>query len=294
VQPAVVIMAHTAPERVRRLISVLAEQPVVLHFDAKAPAAMLEAAVRGRPDHLYVAPRHDCRLASFSMVAAELAALRVALRETEAEHVVVISGTDYPLVDPRRLGERLAARAGRSWVRTDPLPYPGWDSRLFGDGGWWRFRYRFLHRGDQLVTVRGKPLFLPVRRALPAGLAPTASEQWKIVSRRDLTDLLDVLDRRPDLLRYARSMYIPDESFLASVLNSPALMGESRLATGEPGAWVVNWPGRAPGQMHPGWFGVEDLPALAERVAAAPDKLFARKFRPDDDAVLDELERRFW
>lgn len=293
-QPAIVVLAHTAPRQVRRLVDIFDQHQIVLHCDAKAPPALFAEMTQGLPDRVLVAPRRDSRLACWSLVAAELECLRIALAQTQAEHIAVISGSDYPLVEPGRLGELLAARTGQSWIRTDPMPYRPWDSRFFHDGGLWRMKFHFPTRHGQLILVAGKPVFVPIRRRIHRDLEPTASEQWKIFCRADALAVLALVDSRRDLLRFGRSCYTPDESFIASLLASPRLFPDRPLPQGEPGAWLVNWP-REGRQHHPDWFTAEDIPALRGRLAAMPPKLFARKFDPNDgNRVVGLVERQLW
>jgi hypothetical protein len=175
------------------------------------------------------------------------------------------------------------------------MPYHRWDTRAYRDGGLWRMRFRFLSRRDQLLFVAGKPLYVPIPRRIHPDLEPTAGEEWKILARADAEALLALLDARPDLVAFGRSCYIPDESFLVSLLASPRLFPSPRLTPHDPGAWLVNWPEAGPSQRHPDCFTAEDVPALKQRLAQLPPKLFARKFDPRDGVrVVELVERLLW
>jgi Core-2/I-Branching enzyme len=303
---AVVVLAHRDPPMVRRLIAALDGVPVFLHCDAATPAPVAGAMTSGLPARVTVLPRRPTRLASWSLVAAELAALRVALAATRADHLAVLSGSDHPLVSVQDLVQELAAWKEQSYLWNVELPFPAWDTPRHPDGGLWRFTRRFLTRRDHVLFWRGIPLRWPVPRRVPAGIALRAGSQWKVYARTHVERLLHVVDTRPDLVRFWRTTLVPDESFAASVLASPALMGEDALPVCRAHAWYIRWPEGV--NYHPEWLTVDDFDDLAEARRAAPltwaeaaepsdawelpgRKLFARKFATDVDvAVLDRID----
>jgi Core-2/I-Branching enzyme len=307
-QPALVILAHADPQQVRRLIDVCYCQPVILHCDRKTPAAVFDSMTSELPRRVILAPRNDTRLASWSLVKVELECIRLALDRTDAEHIVVISGSDYPLIDPSRLAEVLAPFAGMSWMFNVEMPFHPWDIPRFRDGGLWRLRHHFVTRNDQLVSLGSKPLFNPFRRRIHPDLAPRASAQWKILCRSDAQKLLELLDSRPDLVAFGRSIFTPEESFIASVLSSQQLWGVQALAACEYPPCFANWPSdRA--VKHPEWFTVADIPriqnsldeiantsdAAAKELPNAGMPLFGRKFTSRyEPELLDKLEAALW
>ena len=307
-QPTLVVLAHADPQQVRRLIDVCYCQPVVLHCDQKTPMAVFDRMTSALPCRVILAPRYDTRLASWSLVKAELECIRLALDRTDAEHIVVISGSDYPLIDPSRLAEVLAPFAGMSWVQNVEMPYHPWDVPIFRDGGLWRFRHHFVTRNDQIVLLGSKPLFNPFRRRIHPDLAPRASSEWKILCRSDAQKLLDVLDSRPDLVDFGRSTFTPDETFIASVLASPRLWAEQTLATCKYFPCLANWPeGRV--VQHPDWFTIADIPRIqsflheiantgdpaAKELPNSGVPLFGRKFTSRyEPELLDKLQVTLW
>jgi hypothetical protein len=296
-----VLLAHDDPDHVRQLIHTLENQHVILHCDRKSAPTTLDAMISEAGDNVIVAPRRDTRLASWSLVAAELDCLRLALDRTESEHIIVISGADFPLVDPKTLGEILRPFAGRSWIWNRPLPFPPWNVPGFRDGGLWRMRFRFPTRNDQIRWIGSKPVFVPIRRALPADLCPRASMQWKVLSRGDASRLLEILSQRPDLIRFGRSTFTPEESFIASVLASPGLLGSEALAPCDFSPSLADWP-RGQVVQHPGWFTEEDAGRIVDYLARcrvvsddslpnAGRPLFARKIGSRRSGGLPDLIR---
>ena len=302
VELAVVVLAHADPTHVRRLVSALAGLPIYLHCDAKTPRADAEQ-MQVRGCDVTALDRLDTRLASWSLVRAELAGVRAALDTASPRHIAVLSGADYPLVPVNELVRTLDPWSDHSFFYNRPLPFDRWNTRLHHDGGRWRMRYRVLTSGDNAVSWRGRTVRSPLPRRIPDGLELRASSQWKIYSRRDARNLLRVTEENADVVRFWRTTTVPDESFAASVLSTP------RLVTGPPlhpclaHPWLVEFP---PGGDHPRVLGTDDWGRLAQArhdppidpetaLAAATRprhrKLFARKFASGvSGTVLDRVD----
>ncbi len=298
---AAVILAHADPQQVRRLIASLVGLDVFLHCDAKTPDRIFSAMTEAAGTGVQAVPRRRTSLASWSLVDAELAGLRMALERSRAEHLIVMSGSCYPLVPVKEIEDDLAGWRGRSRLQLNPLPYRLWSTARNPDGGLWRFQRRFISFRDQIVFLRGVPL-RTVRRAIPADLRLHASSHWKIYAREHAATLLRVLDERPDLLSFWRTTLVPEESCVASILRSPALVGATSESVCDDLPWYLDWPlGGAP---HPRWLGDEYAAHLeAARFAAARNpaehgprdghrKLFARKLGSGNATVLDFIDDR--
>jgi hypothetical protein len=303
---AAVVLAHRDPPMLRRLVGALEDVPVFLHCDAGTPAPVAREMVQGLPPRVTVLPRIRTRLASWSLVAAELSGLRAAVTATRADHIAVLSGSDYPLVSVPDLVSELAAWKQQSYLWNVELPFPAWDTPRHPDGGLWRLRRRFLTRDGHVLFWREIPLRWPVPRRVPAGIHLRASSQWKIYARHHVERLLDVVDSRPDLVGFWRTTLVPDETFAASILASPSLLGADALPPCRAHPWYIRWPEGV--NYHPEWLTGSDFGDLADaRWAGAPTaaeaaasmdvwelpgrKLFARKFSTDvDPAVLDRID----
>jgi core-2/I-Branching enzyme len=299
---AVAVLAHADPAQLGRLVNALPDTPIVVHCDARTPASTFSAMREStRAANVRFCNRQATTLSSWSLVLAELQAVRDALAWTNARHIAVLSGACFPLVSVEELHTELDRWAGRTWMWNVPVPYQDWNTPRQKDGGLWRFRFRYLTRKNQSLYVRGFPLRLPWPRSVPAELTLRASSQWKIYSREHATGLLELVDQRPDLIKFWSTTLVPDESFAASMLASRSLFGESALELNASGAWYLDWP-RAQ-SYHPRWLTEDDFDRLeVARWAPSqhPDtkvteqaghrKLFARKFRSSDGAaVVDRI-----
>lgn len=303
---AAVVLAHADPTQLGRLVGALDDVPIVLHCDARTPPDVARQMALRLPRRVSLSDRIPARRASWSLVEAELVALRQLLRTSRPRHVAVLSGADYPLLPMQEIYDQLEAWDGQSFFRNAPLPFDEWNTPTHHDGGLWRLRYRFVTWRGQVVFVRGIPLRWPRPRHIPREVELRAASQWKIYSRDHVEMLLHAVDTRPDLVRFWRSTLVPDESFAASMLGSRALFGSYAMPTCLAHPWYMIWPG--PGSPHPRWLGSDDFDRLSEARWARPvrpdaalgapghdaiphRKLFARKFSTAVDTdVLDRID----
>lgn len=302
---AVVILAHNNPPHVRRLIRALRGLDVFLHCDTKTPDDVLAAMTEGLPD-VVLTPRFRTAWAQWGMVEGELAGIRTALNRSQAEHIVVASGSCYPLVSVGELEDELRSWRGLSRLEMYPIPYhPNWSTRVGGpDGGLWRFNRRFLRIGNRLLLARRRYPIPIGRRPVPAMLKLHCASQWKIYAREHAQALLRVLDERPDLVRFWHGAYTPDETCVVTMLSSPELVGSVADQLRFDRTWFIDWYDGEGFGGHPRWLNADDFPSLQlsrarrplqpdderERAADAR-KLFARKFGPDADELLDLIDQ---
>lgn len=281
--PAVVVVAHDKPRQLHRLIAALDPLPVFLHVDANTPDEVHRAMVNGLPDRVELLPRLRAGWARFEVLEAEVAGYRAALSATDAEHIVLLTGADYPLAPVSTICAELAALGGLSSGDMWSVPSPHWGVLGGYDRFWFRQRPWRQHRLALLV---------PPRR-VPRGLEPHGGSQSKVLSRRHAQIVVGVWDSRPDLVHFFRRAWTPDEVFIPTVLNSPRFADWGTEAESGPHRWVIEWPpGRA---KNPRWLGVDDLDLLRRaRTREQSPAWFARKFAEDSDdlvALVDEQLR---
>ena len=302
---AALVLAHADPVHLKRLIAAIDDVPVFLHCDARTSRDVAGDMTRGLPTRVTVCDRIATRRASWSLVEAELAGLRRLIKASTARHIAVLSGMDYPLVSMQEIVDELGRWDGQSYFRNVRIPFPQWSTKAHPDGGLWRLRHRFVTVKGQVVYWRGIPLRWPRRRDIPPELEPRASSQWKIYARDHVRMLLDIVEARPDLVRFWRSTLVPDESFAASMLGSRVLFGSHAMPPCLAHPWFMSWP---PAGSHPRWLESADFEDLSDARWARPvdpvtvlggtgtytlshRRLFARKFSTDvDTGILDRID----
>jgi hypothetical protein len=278
---ACVVLAHTDPTHVRRLVAALAPFPVFLHCDRSTPADTFLAMVDRLPPHCTVLPRMATGWAKWENVTAEIEGYRAALATTEASHVAVLTGSDYPLASSAAIDSLMAAHEGRSFATYHPLPYGRWGR----SGGFDRLRYRHW-------AYRKRMIRLPVPRRLPSGVRFAGGSQLKVLARRHAAAVVHTVDRRPDLVRFFRRSWVADETFVGSVLSSPDLVPGWSEQSMPVWLWYIGWDGSR--RKSPPWLGMEDWDVLRARATMPTGHvrpIFARKFATSHDtAVLDAID----
>jgi hypothetical protein len=114
---------------------------------------------------------------------------------------------------------------------------------------------------------------------------------YACLTRAAVDAVLGFAARRPDVARFYRRSWIPDEMFVpTAVMNSPAAGPVANESLS-----FIRW--SQAGGRHPDVLGAGDLDALAGATRGPSDvgghgrrKLFARKF--DDGRVLDLIDDR--
>jgi hypothetical protein len=275
-----VVVAHTRPGQVGRLVERLSRggDRVYLHVDRRVEIAPFLRALGPAAERSSVEllPRVRCRWGGWGIVAATLAGLRAATRGSDRpDHLLLLSGLDYPIAPRDRLAEHLAASGGAIFTEAEPMPV----ADLPDGGGLDRLTRRYLRPARAWSLPNRRIPWWPERR-LPAGLEPHHGSQFWCMPRDAAEWIRDELDRRPELERFWAGSFVADEHAIPSLLMSGPL--RDRVA----GRHLHHM--RHPhGQSHPDLLRAEDVAELG-----ASGAFLARKF---DEAVhpgaLDAVER---
>jgi hypothetical protein len=313
------ILSHTNPEQLVRLVSVLREGsagPIVVHHHV-AGAPLAASALRQVPDARLVPWTEPVRWGDFSVLRRMVAALAWAVRYVEYDWLVLLSGQDYP-VRPLSELERTLAQAGcdaflegretvsltggapaqgdfesdnRLWYFYRHLPVP-----LVGGSAAARALLRAARHRWRNVRPRGLPLWyvrdMPHavwlgarRRSTPYsdGFRCLKGSDWFAVSSRAVEMLVRVWKQERDLVRHYSRCISPSESFFHTVLcNSP------KMRVRDDNLRYISWPPDEAREPSPRTLTIADLDSIV-----ASGKLLARKFDTRVDVrVLEELDRR--
>jgi Core-2/I-Branching enzyme len=272
---AYVISAYKLPSQLVRLVRRL-EAPgasFVVHVDRKTDERVNEEMVAGLADldSIHFLPRHACHWGGFGHVRATLKGIdHLVCTGTPFEYLVLLTGQDYPLVDPDRIERHLEAVDGRSFMSYWPLPHEPWAGR----GG--------LDRIERWHWIRGRRLrlSLPLRRRVPGNLRPYGGSPYWCLARPVVEYIHAFVHANPGYVRFFEHVFVPDEIFFQTiVLNSP--LAETVV---DDNLRYIDWT-RVPA---PTILEIRDFDVLATSGA-----LFARKFDVTvDSEILDLLDQR--
>lgn len=283
-QIAFLLLCHRDPEgvvaQVRTLVA--AGDRVVVHHDANAPAAdhqHLRAGLAGIDGVAFVDRRQRCGWGDWSLVAATLAAARTALAAfPDATHLYLISGDCRPIKSATHVHAALAGGTvdhiesvdffGSGWIKTGIR-----EERLI-------YRHPFNERRNPWLFYAALDLQrrLGLKRRLPKGLRIMIGSQWWCLRRVTVERILHFLARRPDVQRFFRRSWIPDETFFQTLVRH--LVPEAEISSRSPTFLLFTDYGM-PVNFH------DDQ----ENLLLAEDRFFARKISPEARDLKARLNR---
>ena len=230
------LLVHEHLNRAASLVRALqsAGCKVAIHVDAKVPDDEYGDFFKALNtlENVVFAPRIHCEWGRFSLVEAQIAAVKTLLGAfVDVSHVILLSGSCLP---NRPLPELLAflgqnpntdfiesvAVGGLHWIKG------GLEAErfsLFFPLSFVKHRRRF----DALVWLQRK---LHVRRKLPKGLVPHIGSQWWVLTRATLEAILND-PAREAYDRFFRLSWIPDESYFQSLVRKHSRKIKSRSLT---------------------------------------------------------------
>jgi Core-2/I-Branching enzyme len=279
---AYIVLAHTAPGQLRRLVERLDGDHArfLIHIDKRAPASVHDDATSalGSNPRVTFVRRRTSRLTTFGLVAAPLDALQLLVRERDGfDYAVLLSGQDYPLKPTEAILAHFERARAACFLYTFPMDDPSrsdWEPTELR-----RYRDRHFWIGGRHLSVRGT-------RTVPGGLEPFGGSMYWALPREAVLYVVGLLATQRRLVRFFRHTFIPDEMFFQTILMNSHL--RDRVTTLEaPCCYGVHYIRWRPRQPHPETLRTPDLPDLRTTPA-----LFARKFDPAVDAhVLDAIDR---
>jgi Family of unknown function (DUF5928)/Core-2/I-Branching enzyme len=285
-QIAYLLLCHKDPEEIisqaARLTSV--GDCVAIHFDARSSAsdyARIRDALADNPGVTFARRRVKCGWGEWSLVAATLEIARAALEAFPgATHFYLLSGDCMPIKPAehiRRLLEEQDADFIESvdfftsgWIKTgireERLIYRHWFNE--------RRRKRLFYAAMQLQARLG------LARKLPDGLGIRIGSQWWCLRRKTMDAILSYIARRPDVVRFFSTTWIPDETFFQTLVGHlvPEAQTRSRTLT-----FLLFTDYGIPATFH------DDHHDLL----LAQDYLFARKISPHAAALRARLGALF-
>jgi hypothetical protein len=234
---AYILLCHKDPDGViaqaRRLTA--AGDCVAIHFDARAAGAdfrKIRTELQANPSVAFADRRVRCGWGEWSLVAATLAAVRAGEAAfPDASHFYLISGDCMPIKTAEHIRAQLDEDDAdliecldffdSDWIRTglkeERLVY-----RHFANE---RTQRRLFYAGLALQRRLG------LRRALPQGLRMMIGSQWWCLRRRTVEAVLAFCRARPDVVRFFRTTWIPDESFFQTLVRHLVPAAEIRSRT---------------------------------------------------------------
>lgn len=292
-----VILAHKNPGQVKRLLSALAVDDSSvgfwIHVDKRINKRQFHEALSDF-NNIFWVPSVASRWGSFNLVQAVLNALNMIENQCKTySHVILLSGQDYPIVNPKKIYTFLNSHSTESFIEYQQLPVAH-----LPYGGWDRFKRWHFYIGNRKFTypLYDKPygwldkgiefvlsFFLSRQREIIKDITYYYGSQWWIFSREAVCYILQFLKRNRHYLAFFKYTWISDEHFFQTILlnhtDQPFLerMINDNLR-------YIDW--TKLGEKPPAILKCEDFDNIK-----SSGNLFARKFDDEiDEDILDFLD----
>ncbi|APX22844.1 MAG: glycosyl transferase [Rhodobacteraceae bacterium] len=236
---AFILLCHKDPDAIIKQAQSLTAvgDYMAIHFDASAPRAAFDrirAALADNPNVTFAKKRIRCGWGEWSLVQATLHAVEAAAEAfPRATHFYMLSGDCMAIKSAEYAHEFLDRRDvdyiesfdyfQSDWIKT------GWKKERLVYRHW--FNERTQKRRFYATFELQKRLGLT--REIPADLEVMIGSQWWCLRRRTIEWILDFCRQRPDVMRFFRTTWIPDETFFQTLVRHlvPEQEIESRTLT---------------------------------------------------------------
>jgi hypothetical protein len=224
---AVLLLAHESPAALAaHLASPFWRHPdvkVYLHWDGRHDAAQLatlKAALPGDVSCQVLEDRVVVKWGEHSIVEATRRLMAAALADAAfgAERLLLASASCEPIRPVATLQRFLAARPGIEFIQAHDIALGRWvDDGLEEERFRWFFPFNFATQRGLFEFATRWQRRLRVRRRVPGGLRIHFGSQWFCLTRETAAEVTALL-ARPDLERFFRRSWIPDEFAIQSLV----------------------------------------------------------------------------
>ena len=264
----ILIMAHSHQQLLDKLVSRLQDPGVMIfiHIDKKSQSLFQTLATDTR--FTLIQDRVDVKWAHITQVKAVFSSYKeICKLGFSFDHLVVISGQDYPIQPVSRLVQVLSVQKNKSFISSVPLSKDGWA------GAMKRYRYHYYVRMEKLW--RGLMMLTGIRRQFPFGLNPFGGSQWVNLAKPHMDHVINFCDTHVSLMNFMETVRFPEEMIFQTLLMNSVY---SKDCVNED-LRFIKW---LPGKSNPEVLTEEYKTELKQ----ATGKFFARKFDYELSASL--------
>ncbi len=195
---------------------------IAIHFDARSPHEHYQRIVQAlgkNPSVVLTPKRLKCAWGAWSLVSATLLAVRAAVEAfPRATHFYMLSGDCMP-IKTAEFAYRYLDGIEADYIESVDFFASDWiktgikDDRLI-------YRHFFNERTQKRLfyTALNLQRRLGLTRKVPADLQMQIGSQWWCLRRRTIETVLDFIDARPDVMRFFKTTWIPDETFFQTLV----------------------------------------------------------------------------
>lgn len=241
---AYLIIAHTDPLILKILVDSLnSNSDFYIHLDKKTDLVGFKDQFVGYENVFFISERHSVQWAGYGIVAAQLSLIKSALESNENYlRLVHLSGLDYPLVSNSELYDNFS-KENIEYISGYNITKSKEEDQ--------KNRVRLFHL---FKNIQGKSyriyklsgyLFLQISRILPIKKKDQViinsekadiyfGSQFFAITTDFARYLLDVVRNNPNLVKYFRTSFAPDELFIQTIFfNSKYSFKADRIGTNQ-------------------------------------------------------------
>ncbi len=272
------ILAHTAPVQLERMITKLAhpDADIYVHVDKKAPIENY-LHLEGVNNTYFVKKRTKVGWGTYSMVEATICSIKEIQQTAKPyQYFNLLSGQDYPLTASSSLHKFLDENSGPAYMNYLQMDtewreaLPRIESYHFHN---WRISGKYMM---QLVVNALLP-----KRKFPLGFTPMGRSQWFTIPMDCIEYIMEVWKKNPQLRQFIKWTWAPDEFIFQTILyNSPY---KGRMVNKD--LRYIDW---SAGGVSPKTLTMADADAILNS-----GEFYARKFDLKRDAlVFDAIDEK--
>ncbi|MBO5042534.1 MAG: hypothetical protein J6D87_06165 [Clostridia bacterium] len=286
---AFLILAHTDPKQLRRLVHTL-DHPgfdFFIHVDKKCNLRDygFEGYSLSYSKLTVLQKRYRIRWGDISIVKATIAIYHAAMSADRYDRFVTLSGQDYPILPNDVLAEKLSAPRVE-WIMgniLEPKEYHKVENFYFWKLGGFKKYFTLLFSA---LGIRKKKYITVDQKKWDVYFAP----QWHALSSECVAYILSTLEAHPHILKYFKYAYAPDELLIPTILFNSSEFRVRALASAFPegthynqktALHYINYEPR-----------VEILQENRYYEIMSSQKLFCRKVKTDEsDQLMDMIDK---
>ena len=232
---AFILLCHKNPEAIiqhAQRLTVTGDY-IAIHFDARAKAEHFKAisqALAGNPNVTFAKRRVKCGWGEWSLVEATLLALQAAVDAfPRATHFYMLSG-DCMAIKSAEYAHKFLDAEDVDYIESFDFFESDWiKTGMKGDRLYYRHWFNERKRKWLFYASVKLQRRLNMRREIPADLQIMIGSQWWCLRRRTIEWILELCRTRPDVMRFFRTTWIPDETFFQTLV--PHLVPETEIRT---------------------------------------------------------------
>ena len=221
---AFILLCHKdAPAIIRQATRLTATGDyVAIHFDARASATeytQLTTALAANPGVIFVKRRIKCGWGEWSLVQATLNAVEAAEDAfPRATHFYILSG-DCMSIKSAAYTHRFLDATNKDYIESFDFFASDWIKTGF-KGERLHYRHWFNERTHKWLFYNSFEIQkrLRMERKIPEDMQVMIGSQWWCLRRNTIEAVLGFCRERPDVIRFFRTTWIPDETFFQTLV----------------------------------------------------------------------------